>query len=635
MCGIGGIVLGSIRNLPDLRERLAAMTDAMTHRGPDDGGIYLSPDFRTGLVNRRLAIRDLSPAGHMPMSNQDGTVWITYNGEIYNAEEIRAELEQLGYAFRSTSDTEVILHGFEAWGSAITRRLRGMFAFAIVRLDAAGQQVKQVCLARDRLGIKPLYYAQPAEALLFASELGVLHASRMIPDDVSAPGLIGYLAFGSVPEPWTICDSVKALPPAHVLTWEQGRITLEPYWHFPTEAQSSIAYRDAVERVRAELTEAVRSQLVSDVPLGAFLSGGLDSSAVVSLMRASTTGVIRTCAMVFEEQAYSEAPFARAMADAVDAEHFERVITANEVTRELDSILDAMDQPTVDGVNSYFVSQTARQAGLTVALSGLGGDELFGGYANTFQGVPQMQRALSRIQAIPAGASMARGLIRLWPDRHRWSKVNDALGAVASAATAYVTRRGLFAPSEIQALVWPEVWAAAQPHFEPFSYGGKLLGDGGVPGQVANMTWVSRAELSMYTRHQLLRDTDVMSMAHSLEVRVPLLDDRLVEAMLKLPDAVKQHGVGSKPLLRAAIADRLPPVVRNRSGKQGFTFPFDVWLRTAWRQLVEVALAEATPGWLRMDGVRAMWQSFLAGRVHWSRPWSLFVLSRWLAGRGR
>lgn len=411
MCGIAGIVLNPGKSRPDLHERLETMAQAITHRGPDDQGVFVAPDGRVGLANRRLAMRDLSPAGHMPMANDDNSLWITYNGEIYNAEALRRELEALGQRFRSHSDTEVILRGYEAWGVQAVARLRGMFAFALLDLRPAAGPSGRLLLARDPMGIKPLYYAQTKAGLVFASELKAMRASGLAGDEISPASLVAYLLLGSVPNPLTIYRQISALEPA---TWVDIALDhpaeLRPvtYWRLPDDISPPASHAEAISMVRERLLDAVRVRLVSDVPLGAFLSGGLDSSSVVMLMRAATDGPIRTCSMVFEETEYSEAPYARAVAEAAGAEHFERVISAQDVLAELDAMLASLDQPSVDGVNTWFVAQTARQAGLTVALSGLGGDELFGGYPNTFVQTFQVQRALHLVQAMPGGAGSDR-----------------------------------------------------------------------------------------------------------------------------------------------------------------------------------------------------------------------------------
>jgi asparagine synthase (glutamine-hydrolysing) len=323
--------------------------------------------------------------------------------------------------------------------------MRGMWAFAIY--DYRDPRNSKLFLSRDRLGIKPLYYARTLKTFVFASELKALQAAHLTSHQISPAGLVGYLSLGAVPNPLTIYRDVHALEPAHSITISSAKSTSDAqpnrYWSLPTDTVEC-SDAEAVMQMSEALQEAVRIRLVSDVPLGAFLSGGLDSSGVVGLMRAATSGPIRTCSMVFEEDEYSEASYARAMAESVGAEHFERTITAQDLTGELDNIFAAMDQPTIDGVNTYFVSQTAKQAGLTVALSGLGGDELFGGYPYTFGGVPQMLRSLRLAQRIPGGSILAGVAIGLSPHKHRLARVRDALKRPVSPSSAYLTRRGLF-----------------------------------------------------------------------------------------------------------------------------------------------------------------------------------------------
>jgi len=624
MCGIAGILLRPGADLPDLRERLQRMATLMQHRGPDDEGIYISLDGRVGFANRRLAIRDLSPAGHMPMANPAQTVWITYNGEVYNADELRPELEALGYVFRSTSDTEVILRGYEAWGCEIIPRLRGMFAFAIH--DFRAPSVPQFLLARDHMGIKPVYYAQTPTAFVFASELKSLLASELISKEISASGLVGYLLMGSVPNPLTIYNDAQALEPSSYLYSSLPlHSTLQPvqYWSLPTGISDVRSVDEAVEQTRALLEEVVRLRLVSDVPLGAFLSGGLDSSAVVALMRHATQGTIRTCSIVFEEAEYSEARYARAVAEHLGTEHFERVITADDVLKEFDNILYALDQPSVDGVNTYFVSQTARQAGLTVALSGLGGDELFGGYPNTFGDTPKVFRALSLAQAMPMGVALGKTAIRFLPNAAKWSRVSDALDRPASLASAYLTRRGLFSPSEVKQLVHPDIWARSQ--FDVVDHVAARANGNGAGDTFA---WVSRAELRTYTHHQLLRDTDAMSMIHSLEVRVPLLDRQLVALLLKYPTMIKTNGNEQpKPLLVKSLEGMLPSMVLNRRDKQGFTFPFAKWLNSEMQsKFYAVTDHVKTTLPINRDTFDHLLSQFANGEIHWSRIWSIAAL---------
>ncbi len=617
MCGIAGMVLRQPDTSTDVRERLCKMTHAQHHRGPDDEGVYVLPCGRAGLGNNRLAIRDLSPAGHMPMGNTDGTVWITYNGEIYNTYEVRPQLEALGYTFQSSSDTEVILHGYEAWGEDVVERLRGIFAFGIldVRPNVGDGTL---FLARDRLGVKPLYYALTPDSLLFGSEIGAILAASPRGWVIDQTALRAYLLLGSVPSPLTIYGEIRALEPGCLLRVSLDGVADCPrrYWPMPA-GTDQISRDEAIDRTRALLQEAVRTQLVSDAPLGAFLSGGIDSSAVVSLMRRGTTGTIRTCSISFRESEFDESPYAREAAAAAGAEHVEYVVTADDLGRELDAVLGAMDQPTVDGVNTYFVSRAAHESGLTVALSGLGGDELFGGYDPTFRGVPRLMQAVSTTQSIPGATALSGVALRRFRGS-RWRKLEEAMQRPPSAASAYVARRGLFAPREVRSLLGNNVSGV----FDPVDYVGARAGSEAASDL---FSWTSRAELGVYTTNQLLRDTDVMSMAHSLEVRVPLLDERLVEGVLRLPASVKAGG--SKSLLLAALGSDLPESVRTRKQKQGFTFPFGAWLRGPLRERARSMVHDAADAFnLDAGTVSRVWSDFEAGKTHWSRPWAILAL---------
>jgi asparagine synthase (glutamine-hydrolysing) len=626
VCGIAGLVLPREQGQFDIADRLRAMQAAMIHRGPDDSGMFIASDRRMGLVNRRLAIRDLSPAAHMPMINQDGRVIISYNGEIYNAAELRPRLEGLGFRFKSRSDTEVILHGFEAWGRQVVEHLRGMFAFAL--FDFRDPKPK-VLLARDRLGIKPLYYSERPSGLAFASELSALLRSGMLDRAISASSMATFLQLGSIPGPSTAYEDAKLLPPASTLEWADGRSSIDTFWElpYPTGAPT---LPDVAERVRESLFDAVRCHMISDVPLGLFLSGGLDSTVIATVMKAGGADPIRTCSISFPEIEYDEGPFARAAASAVGSEHFEDSVTGADVEPLVELVLAVMDQPTVDGVNTFLVSRTARRAGLKVAMSGLGGDELFGGYANTFSGIPRLFRLL-RLAWIPGGRTAGRFASKFGP-AHVQAKFKDALARPPSLASAYFAIRGLFAPTEVRKLLTPmvvndvlheiEIVSAIEERAEPSPHTRDDL-----------FGWASRAELRSYTHNQLLRDTDVMSMSHSLEVRVPLLDDRLVETVLALPSSAHAGG-GVKPLLLRAVGDLLPSATLSRPRRMGFTLPFDAWLRGGLSELVAAALSTSSlreVGLLQPSAVSKIREGFERGDVHWSRLWSLVVLQLWCA----
>lgn len=608
MCGIAGIIWHERRAVETTVALLTRMTDALHHRGPDDSGTYVDAPGRVGLANTRLAIRDLSPAGHMPMSSPDGKCCITYNGEIYNAAELRAELRRLGHEFRSTSDTEVVLSGYEQWGDEVVTRLRGMFAFAIADHST---EPGRVLLARDPLGIKPLYYSVRADSFVFASEVCAFVAAGTTTRTVNPQALSAYLQLGSIPAPHTIFDDIRALEAGSLLIIDQhGTREPRPYFELPPPRHSEKRIN-----VREALRNAVESHLVSDVPVGVFLSGGLDSSALVALAAAHAPG-IATCTIRFHEKDADESAYARAVAHRFRTDHHEVVMVADDIVNGIDKLIRAIDQPSIDGFNTYFIAQAAAGVGLKVVLSGLGGDELFGGYP-TFAGVPRVLAGVRAVRGVGMGRLAARAVTAV--TRHdRWNKITAALARPASPESAYLTYRGLFTPDEAAALL-----GTSHAKFDALGYvRGRAAGGGDV------RDWVSRAELRTYTASQLLRDADVMSMAHSLEVRVPLLDTRLVETVLAVPAADRFRGSGSKPMLRAAMAGLLPAEVLARRGKQGFTFPMKEWL----------ASERAAPLWDWQGGVldsfdRKMLTSvragFRAGRTHWSRAWSLIVLNEW------
>jgi asparagine synthase (glutamine-hydrolysing) len=623
VCGIAGFVTNE--NVPvDLDERLAAMSARMIHRGPDDSGLVMSPDRRITLINRRLAIRDLSPTGHMPMRNQAGTVYVTQNGEIYNAQDLRRELESVGHRFLSTSDTEVILHGYEHWGLGVLDRLQGMYAVAIWdgRTDTP-----QVLLIRDRLGIKPLYYARALGGLIFASEVQALRAFGLDSEQINPQAVGAFLRLGTVPDPYTILQDVTLLLPGHYLLWRGGEMSVECYWSLPQEPATGTEkhLRDIIEELYTRLLRTVKDHLVSDVPIGAFLSGGLDSSAVVAMIRQARAEQLRTCSIVFEETELSEQKFSSAVAEHFQTDHYARVVTDQELQSAIPTIIACMDQPTVDGINTYFVSETAVQAGLRVAMSGTGGDELFGGYPNVFRQTPKVHRLLRIARQLPLSAHVARiatSHVHISDNVEKLVDVLDNNGA-RSLIAAYVARRSVFSRTDVERLT------QGTAQFDPVAH---ILHNTRDSQDSDVFNWLSRAELLNYTNNQLVRDTDVMSMAHSLEVRVPFLDHQMVDFVLHLPTRYKNlPSAYPKPLLREAVQHLLPAAVTGRRQKQGFTFPFDRWLRTSMSRWASDSLKQMPSGLgISQPEVDRIWKLFLDSAIHWSRPWALLTLSAWM-----
>ena len=592
----------------------------MAHRGPDDRGIVICGGAVLG--NTRLAVLDTSHAGHQPMNDPATGNWITYNGETYNFKQLRAELDDDSQLWHSSSDTEVVLRAYARWGVDAFRRLRGMFALALW-----DERKRVLLLARDPLGIKPLYYYRTDKFLVFASEVRALLASGLVSRKLGSEGVDSYLSTGSVEAPLTIVAGVKQLLPGEcmqVTVSVEGK--LDFLFHklvvheFGVSSQEADVLRsraEAVARLRSELEESVRLHLVSDVPLGVFLSGGIDSSAMVALTSRISGTPPRTFSVVFDEPEYTEAPHARTIAAKFRTDHCETRLNEEQLLEMLPQALASLDQPTLDGINTFVVSKTVKNAGVTVALSGLGGDELFAGY-------PSFRRAL-QVNAMPPvskrflRAASGFGKLVLNGSTQR-SKFWQLAGSDCAAADVYRITRQLFAPDNVRKLT------RRVPHEDHLS--------SEPSGDVINE--ISALELRGYMTNTLLRDTDAMSMAHALEVRVPLVDVKVVEFALSLPGKWKLGEATNgfaKPLLADAVADLLPRDLLARP-KMGFTLPFEKWmqghLRTEIASVFESDALISNAG-LAHDGVKQVWHRFLRKprAIGWSRPWSLYVLLRW------
>jgi asparagine synthase (glutamine-hydrolysing) len=629
MCGIVGIVGLKAQVSAELLERA---TRSLAHRGPDDSGTVILHDsvqekIEVGLGNRRLAILDLSPLGHQPMNDPATGNWIVYNGEVYNFREVRSRLEQAGLRFTSLSDTEVILKAYALWREKCLLEFRGMFAFAI--WDA---QQRRLFIARDPIGIKPLYYYQSDRYFIFSSEVRTLLGTDLVPRVIDPAGLINYLTFGSVYDPNTLVEGVRSLPPGHFLIWKDGQATLTQYWDMITAAEpSETGTETRVEsenQIAAMLDESVRMQLVSDVPVGVFLSGGIDSASLVGIL--NRNGVKpSTFSIVFREADYSEAQYSRAIAKQFRTDHHEITVSQSGFLAAIDPALQAMDQPTIDGINTYFVSEKARAAGVKVALSGLGGDEMFAGYS-TFRSVLRMQRFARTWDHVPTMAH--NPLANFFAAFTSTSDQNRKLTTLARNGKGmidpYFLARMLFTPDQRNKLL-----PATEPASAAWLRAQKPLVDSASHAHSLDpVNRVSYLESRCYMLNTLLRDTDFMSMAHGLEVRVPLIDHQLAQRILALPGSWKMDVRTPKPLLVHALRGELPDQIVHRP-KRGFTLPFEPWLRDALRPVVEESLrkiADSALGPLISErAARGVWKEFLAGRTSWSRPWSLYVLQRW------
>jgi len=630
MCGIAGIVVRNGRLAPELLERA---TNSLAHRGPDDSGtVILHEDAgvptEIGLGSRRLAILDLSPLGHQPMRDPERGNWIAYNGEIYNFREVRARLESEGVSFASHCDTEVLLKAYGRWGERSFREMRGMFAFAL--WDA---RQRRLILGRDPMGIKPLYYYASEQKFLFASELRTLLGTGLVARRLSPAGLLNYLSFGSLYDPITLIEGVSALRPGHYLVWEEGKIRQEMYWDLgPAAAEPAGANRgQAEEELQATLEQAVRMQMVSDVPVGVFLSGGIDSSSLAGILSRSGERV-STFSIVFREADYSEAEYSRAVAKAFGTDHHELMVSQGDALAAIPAAVQAMDQPSMDGFNTYLVSQHTRAAGIKVALSGLGGDELFAGYSS-FRTIPKLERFARFWRNVPGVARRPLADIFAWlaPASDQNRKLADLARSNGSLLHPYFLSRMLFTPEGRQALMRSRderpLACAEAPLAE------SLRRSAGFDP----INRVSYLEARCYMLNTLLRDSDVMSMAHGLEVRVPLIDHVLAEKLMSLPGAWKLDPHTPKPLLVGALHGALPGQIVHRR-KRGFTLPFEHWLRQELHGEMENTLRAVAGGplasLLNGKAVEDVWEDFQRGRTSWSRPWSLYVLERWCELQG-
>jgi asparagine synthase (glutamine-hydrolysing) len=623
------------------------MTAAMHHRGPDEEG-FLAGDARApglALGMRRLSIIDLA-GGHQPAWNETKDVAVIFNGELYNYRDLRERLTLCGHRFVTQSDTEILVHAWEEWGEDALTELRGMFAFALLDLRERYATAPILFLARDPLGIKPLYYTQTPEGFAFASEVRALLASGAVPKRLSQDAITSYLLFGSVSEPVTVLEGVFSLPPGHRMLLhvpERRRVPRARPWWDPTVSPAAREPRkprdlpSAAKVLRPLLEDAVSAHLIADVPVGLFLSSGLDSGAIAALA-ARAQGGIQSFTLTFPGTAFDEAELARLAANRFETKHTEVPLSGESVIARLDEAVAALDQPTMDGINTYFVSWAARQVGLKVALSGLGGDELFAGY-QTFADTPRLSRLIGCAWFVPSVVRrMTAPVVGALAER---AGSPDAGRKAAAAWTypdalphPYFFARTLFPPGHLERIIEPRfrpsTVSADGVTLEPTWLGwlGRTADEARKLEPVAGVSWL---EMRTYMTSTLLRDTDAVSMAQSLEVRVPLLDTLLVEFVRSLPDAARRRPGVQKALLVEALGDLLPQEILAQR-KRTFTLPWEEWLRGPLRARMEASFADPAPplaAYLRPGGMRSVWTDFLSGKTGWSRPWSLYVLNEW------
>ena len=607
MCGFVAIY-SYHESAPEIdRPELRNIRDRMSARGPDGFGEWFSPDGRVAMGHRRLTIIDLSDAGLQPMTNEDATLQIVFNGEIYNYKPLRERLLEQGHIFKSHSDTEVLLHLYEEMGEAMVHELRGMFAFALW-----DEKIKSLLLARDPYGIKPLYYADDGKTVRVASQVKALLAGGRVSRVPEPAGIVGFYLSGSVPEPFTTYEQIRSVPAGSTL-WvrEHGVCEAKSYFsiaevfHDAGSRSRDLSPAELQETVREELLDSVRHHLIADVPVSAFLSAGIDSGSVVGLARDAGMADLQTITLAFLEYKSTENDesfLAREVADLYGTTHTKRTLGESEFRADLPKILAAMDQPSINGINTYFVSKAAAEVGIKVALSGLGGDELFGGYPS-FQDLPRWVNRLSMPARVPGAGRLLRALVTPFIPGGTSPKIAGMLEYGGTYPGAYLLRRGLFMPWELEALIGKSMAREGLERLNPLrAMGGVLRPD---PGTA--YARVATLEASLYMRNQLLRDADWASMAHSLEVRVPLVDVELLRALSPL--LVSNPGLNTKQSLALSPSVPLPLVVRDRN-KTGFSIPVGKWMEQdkeldVWRRVPELS----RPG------------------IHWSRRWAYTTVS--------
>jgi asparagine synthase (glutamine-hydrolysing) len=630
MCGINGILFKSAQPNTQ-KEIIESMNQALAHRGPDNDGVW--HDDYCFFGHRRLSIIDLSKASDQPMQSYDGRFVIVYNGELYNYRELKLELQRVSlqqdqkdiatYFFQTSSDTEVILAAYMRWGVECLKHFNGMYAFAIYDRDK-----KQLFIARDRMGVKPIYYNLSSDHIAFSSEIRSLMASNLMPRKLNVEALNDYIRYQTVFAPDTMIENIQMLMPGYYAMIEFGKnttVAMNQYWNL-SKNNSIINKKTSYDQIKKHvlsLTErAVERRLVSDVPFGAFLSGGVDSSAVVALMSKTLNTPVNTYAITFKEDAFSEAPFSRMIAEKYKTNHHEIELSVNDFLNDLPNALSAIDHPSADGPNTYAVSKAVKQSGIKMALSGLGGDELFAGY-QTFQNYFKIKNSTT-LKVFPGGIkSFGASVMHAAAKSAKTEKLKE-ISKISkyNLQTIYPNIRKVYSEEGIQRLM------------DTSNYRTSKIGESLKDISERNnfeIRAVSEAEIKTYMQNILLRDADQMSMAHALEVRLPFMDYALVEYILALPDEYKFLS-SPKRLLIESMGDLLPEAIWKRK-KMGFVLPYEKWMKKELKSFCDEKIHSlASRSFMNGANLIANWQEFLKGskRINWSRIWQFVVLEHWM-----
>lgn len=619
MCGITGII--DVRsNKDDLTPKIHRMADAMAHRGPDASGFYVENGVALG--HRRLSIIDLSECANQPLFDNTKRYCIVFNGEIYNFREVKAQLGE--FSFRTQGDSEVLLNAFIKWGPSCLEKINGMFSFIIW-----DTYEKELFFARDRLGIKPFFYYHDDHKFIFASEIRAITVQD-IKKELNEEAIIDYLFYQAVSAPLTIVKNVRQLLPGQYGLLKKNALQIEYYWKLGNYRPIKIpdTYEEVKENVLDRLREAVSLQLVSDVPIGLFLSGGIDSSALLALVAEVSDQPVNTVSVTFGEKQYDESRYAEEISKKYRAKHNDVRISGKDLLDSIPQYLSHLDHPNADGANVYIVSEATKKQGITVALSGLGGDELFAGYHyfKSWQTTAKYKSAWANLGILQSLISpVVQGVM---PARIK-AKVQDYLQLKDwKLEDIYPILRRVISPSEIKELTKLDMNRPSED--------GLLKNNLAELHKFPLLSQFSIAELSGFTANIVLDCTDQMSMAHSLEVRVPFLDHTLVEYCLAIPDKFKQQRTGSKPLLVDALGDRLPASIYDRP-KMGFTLPISVWLKTDLKDFgAERIKRFSQRSFVNEAAMLAYWDQFQKGspKSYWFRLWNIIVLEDWLDRNG-
>lgn len=618
MCGINGIYQFS--GISVEKSVIVQMNRTLEHRGPDAEGVYYDDFVQLG--HRRLSIIDLDARSNQPFKSDCGEYVTVFNGEIYNYKEIKSQLPD--YQFTTGSDTEVVMAAYKKWGENCLRSFNGMFAFAIWNLKK-----RELFIARDRLGIKPLYYVLTDKEIIFSSSVKSILSSGLVDKKVSQESLIDYLRFQTVHAPNTLIEGIFQLMPGQQLVInELDGFKFKTYWDPRDEVRVSNLNIDATKiRIREELSKSVERRLVADVPFGAFLSGGIDSSILVGLMSEIHSKKVDTFSVVFKENEFSEAQYAREIAQKFNTQHHEIELSVDKFKEMLPDALSFMDHPSGDGPNTYVVSKSTREEGIKMAITGLGGDELFGGYS-IFNQIGQVQNK-KWLKSFPAYAR--KPLANVYHATKKTvesSKIREILKQeFYDMEFIYQFYRQVLMDDQIKKLVKID----QLPRNRSFEIPHELVGYTTKGWKLPALSRISIAEFYTYMQNVLLRDSDQMSMANGLELRVPFLDHELVEFTLGIPDNLKKP-TSPKKLLVESFTDILPESIYNRP-KMGFVLPYEHWMKNDMKEFCQERLAELEriPS-IKVNGVMRLWEKFLNGdkRVTWSRIWPLVVLGDWL-----